>query len=170
VTGKPRTRRAATDELLMAGRIMSNAAVMFHAVLAEKQGLAATEEKAIDLLERFGPLTAGELSEKSGLAPASITGLIDRLEKKGFVKRIADAADGRRVRVELRRERLAAFAPLFFDFVTELEDLCTKYSVEELDLIAGFMTEAARRQQVCAGKLSSAQPPKTESRPTKKRR
>lgn len=63
------------------------------------------------------------------------------------MKRIADAADGRRVRVELRRERLAAFAPLFFDFVTELEDLCTKYSVEELD-----------------------QPPKTESRPTKKRR
>lgn len=159
----------------MAGRIMSNAAVMFHTVLAEKQGLAATEEKAIDLLERFGPLTAGELSEKSALAPASVTGLIDRLEKKGFVKRIADAADGRKVRVELRRERLAEFAPLFADFVAELETLCAKYSVEELELIAGFMTEAARRQQICAGRLSAASTPTPtptplESAPKKKRR
>lgn len=149
----------------MAGRILSNAAVMFHAVLAEKQGLAATEEKAIDLLERFGPLSAGELSEKSGLAPASVTGLIDRLEKKGFVRRVADADDGRKVRVELRRERLAELAPLFVDLVAELESLCAKYSVEELELITGFMLEAARRQQACAGRLSSS-----DASPKKKRR
>jgi DNA-binding MarR family transcriptional regulator len=140
----------------MAGRVLSNAAVMFHSVLAEKQGITATEEKALDLLDRFGPLTAGELGEKSGLAPASITGLLDRLEKKAFVKRVADPADGRRVRAELRRERLAALAPLFNDLVTEMESLCAQHSVEELELIASFMTEAARRQQVCAAKLSSA--------------
>src|SRR5262245_27627343 len=155
MTSRPRTRRAATDEVLAAGRVMSNAAVMFHSVLAAKQGLTATDEKALDLLDRFGPLTAGELGEKSALAPASITGLIDRLEKKGFVKRVADAADGRRVRVELRPERLAVFAPLFLDFVAELESLCAKYSVEQLELIAEFMLEAAQRQQVCASKLSS---------------
>ena len=155
MTGKPRTRRSATDAVLMAGRVMSNAAVMFHSVLAAKQGLTATDEKALDLLDRFGPLTAGELGEKSALAPASVTGLLDRLEKKGFVKRVADAADGRKVRVELRPERLAVFAPLFADFVGELESLCSKYSVEQLDLIAEFMLEAARRQQTCAAKLSS---------------
>lgn len=71
------------------------------------------------------------------------------------MKRVADAADGRRVRVELRPERLAVFAPLFIDFVAELESLCAKYSVEQLELIAESMLEAARRQQACAAKLSS---------------
>lgn len=155
MTSRPRTRRSATDEVLMAGRIMSNAAVMFHSVLAGKLGLTATDEKAMDLLDRFGPLTAGELGEKSALAPASITGLIDRLEKKGFVKRVADAADGRKVRVELQPARLYAFAPLFADFVAEMESLCAKYSVEQLETFAEFMQEAARRQQACAAKLSS---------------
>ena len=47
------------EELALAGRAMSAATVMFHATVAERQGLSATEEKALDLLERFGPLTAG---------------------------------------------------------------------------------------------------------------
>jgi DNA-binding MarR family transcriptional regulator len=70
------------DELALAGRAMSAATVMFHATVAARQGLSATEEKALDLLDRFGPLTAGELAKRSGLAPASVTGLINRLEEK----------------------------------------------------------------------------------------
>jgi MarR family len=52
------------------------AAVMFHAALSARLGLSATEEKALDLLDRFGPLTARQLAERSGLAPASVTGLV----------------------------------------------------------------------------------------------
>lgn len=151
---RSRTRRAVTDELLYAGRALSSAAVMFHTVVAAKQGLAPTEEKSLDLLQRFGPLTAGELAEKSGLAPPSVTGLIDRLERKGFVNRVADPADGRRVRVQLVEEKLMAFAPLFADFVRELEELCGTFSVEELEAILRWVKEAAARQQACAGRLT----------------
>jgi DNA-binding MarR family transcriptional regulator len=49
---------------------------MFHATLSARLGLSATEEKALDLLDRFGPLTARQLAERSGLAPASVTGLV----------------------------------------------------------------------------------------------
>ena len=156
---KKRNRRVVTEELLFAGRALSSAAVMFHTVVAEKQGLTAIEEKSLDLLQRFGPLTAGELGDKSGLAPPSVTGLIDRLEKKGFVRRIADPADGRRVRVQLREERLAEFVPLFADFVAELERLCATFNVDELEAILRFVKEAAARQRECAARLSGAEAP-----------
>jgi DNA-binding MarR family transcriptional regulator len=156
MSSRSRPRRVVTQEVLSAGRVLSNAAVMFHAVLAGKQGLSATEEKALDLLDRHGPLTAGELGEQSALAPASITGLIDRLEKKGFVKRVADAVDGRKVRVQLRPESLKALEPLFRDLVEQMEALCAKYSVEELETITAFMTEAAQRQHECASRLTNS--------------
>jgi DNA-binding MarR family transcriptional regulator len=154
VPKRSRARRVVTDELLYAGRALSSAAVMFHTLVAEKQGLAATEEKSLDLLQRFGPLTAGELAEKSGLAPPSVTGLIDRLERKGFVKRVADPADKRRVRVQLVEEKLMAFAPLFADLVRELETLCATFSVEELESILRWVKAAAERQKECAARLS----------------
>jgi DNA-binding MarR family transcriptional regulator len=170
MSSRSRPRRVVTQEVLSAGRVLSNAAVMFHSVLAGKQGLSAIEEKAIDLLDRFGPLTAGELGDKSALAPASITGLVDRLEKKGFVKRVPDAADGRRVRIQMRPESLAAFAPLFTDLVEQMESLCAKYSVEDLETIAAFMNEAARRQHECAARLTNADAaePVTESKRDKR--
>lgn len=130
----------------MAGRMLSTAAVMFHAALAEKQGLGATETKALDLLVRLGPMTAGELGQHAGLAPASITGLVDRLEKKGFARRARDEADGRRVLVHAVPEQLMRFAPLFAGFMRSMDELYAKFTVEELETILAFVREAAERQ------------------------
>ena len=71
-TRAPAGRRAELlERLALAGRASSVATVMFHTAVAARQGLNATEEKALDLLERSGPLTAGELARQTGLAPAS---------------------------------------------------------------------------------------------------
>src|ERR687898_2921544 len=59
------------EQLALAGRASSVATVMFHTAVAARQGLNASEEKALDLLERSGPLTAGELARQTGLAPRS---------------------------------------------------------------------------------------------------
>jgi len=117
------------------GREHSNALIMFHGVLSEKMGVTATEEKTLDLLERNGPLTAGELSHLTGLAPASITGLVDRLARKGFVRRTRDEADGRRVLVEINQEHVASFADLFKDLADRFEKLYAGYTDDELALI-----------------------------------
>jgi DNA-binding MarR family transcriptional regulator len=136
---------------MMAGRVQSEATVMFHAIVAAKQGLTATEEKALDLLDRSGPLTAGELARRTGLAPASVTGLIDRLERKGFVRRVPNPSDRRSVLVEVETERVfASMAPLFADWVRSLEELFAGYSDEQLETILDFLTEAARRQRQAA--------------------
>ncbi|NUW35767.1 MarR family transcriptional regulator [Nonomuraea sp. SMC257] len=145
------------DELLgrlfTAGRELSNAAVMFHTALAAHQGLTATEEKALDLLERLGPLTARQLGERSGLAPASVTGLIDRLERKGFARRVRNPEDKRSVLVETVPDRLAALAPLFDDYVASLTELVTRYDDRELAAIVDFLGEAAARQRQSTHRL-----------------
>ena len=137
----------------MAGRELSTAAVMFHSALAEKQGLSATEEKALDLLSRFGPLTAGELSARSGLAPPSVTGLVNRLEKKGYVRRVKDESDGRKVRVEVVPDSMNRFSPLFVDFVQQLNSLFSRYTIEQLEVILDFLEGAAEAQRVATRRL-----------------
>jgi DNA-binding MarR family transcriptional regulator len=148
------------QELALAGRAMSAATVMFHTTVAAAHGLSATEEKALDLLERFGPLTAGELAKRSGLAPASVTGLINRLERKGFARRIANPSDRRSILVEVDAERLlAAMVPLFADWVGSLEELYAGYTDEQLELILHFLTEVARRQREATARLTRDQEP-----------
>ena len=150
-----RDRAELLAQLETAGRAMSAATVMFHTAVAARQGLSATDEKALDLLERFGPLTAGELAQRSGLAPASVTALVDRLERKGFARRIPNPRDRRSVLVEIDRNRVfASIAPLFADWVRSLEELYKGYSDEQLEVILHFMTEAAHRQAAATARLS----------------
>jgi DNA-binding MarR family transcriptional regulator len=155
-TRSPTGRRAELlKQLAMAGRASSVATVMFHTAVAAKQGLSASEEKALDLLERSGPLTAGELARQSGLAPASVTGLINRLEQKGFARRIQNPSDRRSILVEVDVERMyARVAPLFANWARSLEELYAGYSDEQLEVILHFLTEAARRQQEATTRLT----------------
>jgi DNA-binding MarR family transcriptional regulator len=156
---RPLDRRAELlEQLALAGRASSAATVMFHTAVAAKQGLSASEEKALDLLERNGPLTAGELARQSGLAPASVTALINRLERKGFARRVPNPGDRRSVLVEVDAERVyAAVAPLFADWVGSLYELYAGYSDEQLEVIVHFLTEAARRQQEATARLTAGE-------------
>ncbi|MEU5862886.1 MULTISPECIES: MarR family transcriptional regulator [unclassified Nonomuraea] len=67
---------------------------------AEAAGLNATDYYALNLLDLHGPLTSGELAVQTGLTTGATTRLIDRLEKGGFVRRVPDPADRRKVIVE----------------------------------------------------------------------
>ena len=155
----PAGRRAELLEgLALAGRASSVATVMFHTAVATRQGLSASEEKALDLLERSGPLTAGELARQSGLAPASVTGLINRLEHKGFARRIQNPSDRRSILVEVDVERMyARVAPMFADWARSLQELYAGYSDEQLEVILHFLTEAARRQQEATARITGAE-------------
>lgn len=148
-------REELIQRVFLAGRELSTAAVMFHTAVAAKGGLTATETKALDLLDRLGPLTAGELSEHSGLAPASVTGLIDRLERKGVARRISHPQDRRRVLIEMNRDYLAVSTPQFDDFVAGMRALCADYSDEQLATVIEFVTAAARVQQTATAKLTA---------------
>jgi DNA-binding MarR family transcriptional regulator len=143
-------------DLGVAGRDRSNAEVMFHTVLSERMGLSTVEEKTLDLLERDGPLTAGELASRTGLAPASVTGLIDRLVRKGFVRRSTHEADRRRVNVEINREHVASFGELFKDLVARFEELYAGYTNAQLELILDYVRSSTEIMSEATATLAAS--------------
>jgi DNA-binding MarR family transcriptional regulator len=130
---------------------------MFHTVVAARLGLSATDEKILDLLEREGPVPAGRLVERTGLAPSSITAAVDRLERNGFARRVRDSSDKRRVKVELRGERMAQAQPLFDDLADRLAVLYEGYTDEELAVVLRFLEESAAAQHAATEHLTQRQ-------------
>ena len=96
-----------------------------------------------EILLRSGPLTAGDLAQRTGLTTGAITGVIDRLEKAGFVRRGKDPGDRRRVIIKPFAGKIEkVIAPLFGSVAQMVSDLCARYSYQEItvvrDLIARF--------------------------------
>lgn len=139
------SRRILVESILAAGRENSAANVLLHAAIAERAGLTATDTKTIDTLMRLGPVTAGEVAKYTGLATASVTSLIDRLEKKGFVRRVRDPYDRRRVMVEPVHERLAGGESVFGSIRKGFANLLERYSDEQLETILDFVQRSSKR-------------------------
>ncbi|WHT19441.1 MarR family transcriptional regulator [Crossiella sp. CA-258035] len=146
------------DELVArlanAGRRTSDAAVMFHSALSARLDISVTDWKLLGLLETHGPLSAGELSQHSGLAPASITSAIDRLAKRGYVHRNRDTTDGRRVLIALDEGLLQGVDAQFEGFFRRLGALVERYTDAELDLLAGFLEQNAALMREATAELT----------------
>jgi DNA-binding MarR family transcriptional regulator len=136
------TRAQLVDALSSAGLAQGDAIMTFHRAIAQRTGLNMAEQKTISLLHRLGPLSAGEIATRTGLATASVTSLIDRLEAKGFVHRVRDKNDRRRVIVALRAEGFSAVGPLFDSLTRLFLDLVPTYHDDELVVILDFMDKA----------------------------
>ncbi|AKJ13792.1 transcriptional regulator [Streptomyces incarnatus] len=147
-------RSEALRQLMEVGRVHSGVTVMFHSAVAARQGLNATEEKTLDLLQRHGPLTAKDLAELTGLAPASVTGLLDRLETKAFVRRVKHPTDKRRVLVELNEDKLAELAGFFEDWARDIVEACEEFSTDELRTVIRFLSVMSERQRAAAARLT----------------
>jgi DNA-binding MarR family transcriptional regulator len=80
--------------MVRAGRSLGSASSMLSHACAERLGLHATDWECVSLLDDARPeaLTAGQLAELTGLTSGAITGVIDRLEVKGFAVRSRDPA------------------------------------------------------------------------------
>jgi DNA-binding MarR family transcriptional regulator len=158
------TRQDTLDMLARVGREHSDATVLFHARLASFLDLHPTDYKTLSVLERLGAMSAGDLARHTGLATASVTNLIDRLERKGFAHRVTDAHDRRRVLVEARVERMNAARRSFGSPSTSLARLFECYSDADLRVIADFLARNAERLRAETLKLRSAEARRSEAR------
>src|SRR4051812_27736875 len=116
--------------------------------MAELLGLHPTDYKTLGILDRLGPLSAGEIARHAGLATASVTNLIDRLEAKRFVRRRADPNDRRRIIVEPNTDRITAAPAHFASAQRSLAEMWEGYSKDDLGVIADFLARNAER--LCA--------------------
>jgi len=109
---------------------------------ADRIGINATDMNCLNILSFSGSMTAGELARATGLTTASITGVVDRLEAAGFVRRERDPADRRRVVVTIVVEKaVPEVATVFAPMITECLQLAGRYTDDELRLIVGFYDE-----------------------------
>jgi DNA-binding MarR family transcriptional regulator len=136
-------KRGAARELLERGRDMGTAAIMFHQAVADCLGLNATDHKCLGLVHDAGEATAGDLAEWTGLTTGAVTGIIDRLERAGFVRRAEHPTDRRKVVVRVVPERLPEVGRLFASLGESMSTLGARYSEAELRVIIDFLTLSA---------------------------
>jgi DNA-binding MarR family transcriptional regulator len=126
---------------------------MFHAAIALKLGLNPTDHKALGFIERAGTMTAGQLAELTGLTTGAITGIIDRLEKAGFVQRIRSIHDRRQVMIQPIPERAQAIHQLFESIGQSMMELTEQYSDRDLAIIHDYLTQSIQVIQAERAKL-----------------
>jgi DNA-binding MarR family transcriptional regulator len=135
-------RQQLVRELILQARRASTRAVLLHSAIADRLGLNVSDHKCADLLDaENGVSTPGRLAELSGLSSGAITGVLDRLERAGFVLREPDPEDRRRTLVRLNSQRKPDLARIFAPLAQGMERLCSRYSVEELGLVQRFLRE-----------------------------
>ena len=106
---------------------------------ADRVGLNATDLNCLNILSFSGEMTAGELAKQTGLSSASITGVADRLEEAGYVRRERDPKDRRRVVIRLVLESaLRDVAPVFLPLIQAWQGVVDEYTDDELRLIVDF--------------------------------
>ena len=149
-------RQDVLNLLARVGREHSDATVLFHARLATILDLHPTDYKTLSVLERLGAMSAGDIARQTGLATASVTNLIDRLERRGFARRVPDPSDRRRVLVEVCQERVNEARQALTSPTTSLRRLFDRYVVRDLQIIADFLARNASRLRAETVKLRSA--------------
>jgi DNA-binding MarR family transcriptional regulator len=135
-------RRQLTEDFVLAMRRTGAVMQLITQAAADRIGINGTDLNCLNILALTGAMTAGELAKATGLTTASITGVLDRLEESGFVRRERDAADRRRVIIQLDFGRsLRDVAPLFAPMLAAYRAAAARYTDAELRLILGFQLE-----------------------------
>jgi DNA-binding MarR family transcriptional regulator len=123
---------------------MSTETIMLHQSVADVLGLHITDHKCLDLIRQYGAMPAGRLAELTGLTTGAVTGIIDRLEKAGYVRRANDPKDRRRTIVEPTQNKKweRKIEAIFIPFHERMHKLLSSYSDSELAFLLDVLTKS----------------------------
>ncbi len=137
------SKKELISQLIAAYRANTSQEGAFDALAAETLGLSLTDLRCLDLVQSNGGMTAGELATASGLTTGAVTAVIDRLERAGFVRRLRDDKDRRKVNVEVTPrhydEAGKVWGPLMGDWE---KTLAARFTAAELKVITEFLETA----------------------------
>lgn len=139
-----RRRRAELDEeLTREWRQLAGELALLNQGISDRLGINGTDLQCLSVLGTAGPIAAGQLAERTGLTTGAITGVVDRLEKAGLVRRERDAVDRRKVIVQpLSDDELRRRAPeldAVFRSILAGAESDAGYTDEHLELIVHFI-------------------------------
>jgi DNA-binding MarR family transcriptional regulator len=121
-------------------RRMSAQSVLVSSAVAERVGLSSSDLECLDfiVMGAAGAVTPGELATATGLTSGAITGVVDRLERGGFVRREADPADRRKVRLVAVEARVRQMGVYYGRLAQRMETLWAQLTEEQLQMILDF--------------------------------
>jgi DNA-binding MarR family transcriptional regulator len=152
-----RRRREITAIKESLRELSSQLSLLDHRVGA-RLDLKDTDLDCLDLVLRHGPLSPTELARRAGLHPATMTGVLDRLERGGWISRERDpgAADRRAVTVRARRDRNREIFGLYAGMNTLMDQICAGYTDAELQVLAGFLRRTSAAGHEATEQLTAA--------------
>ena len=152
-----RRRRQITAIKESLRELSSQLSLLDHRVSA-RLDLKDTDLDCLDLVLRHGPLSPSELARRAGLHPATMTGVLDRLERGGWISRERDpgAADRRAVTVRARRDRNHEIFGLYAGMNTLMDQICAGYTDAELQVLAGFLRRTSAAGHEATEQLTAA--------------
>jgi DNA-binding MarR family transcriptional regulator len=112
---------------------------LFDSTVMERAGINRTDWRCLDILGTRGPMTAGQLAEAVRLTTGAVTGVLDRLEATGLVRRVRDTHDRRKVNVEVTDEVARQGAPVYGPLIADAAEAHAVFNADELELIARFI-------------------------------
>ena len=151
-SGSQETRADLLRELTRELRQFTGLGASFFRAAAARIGMTVTDMQVIDLLESTGPATAGQLADLTGLTTGAITGMLNRLEEVGLVRRERDPDDGRRVIVRLARgkDERHKIGPIFDSLGKAWDELASDYDDEQIAFLLEFLkrSNALSRKEI----------------------
>ncbi len=146
-------RRESLESVVRALRRVNFQGSIFGQSVAIRLGLSESDVDALELLIDTGAATAGKLAELMGLTTGAVTRVIDRLEQAGYVRRVSDPADRRRVVVEIVPEKVSTLEGMMSSLEEAAHEEAERYSPEQLALINEFLSRMADLTQTEAARL-----------------
>lgn len=135
---RAKARAALLQELENAMRRSSAQGVIFGQTVANVAGISGSDLECLDFLNLEGRVTAGRLAEVTGLTTGAITGVVDRLEEAGLVRRERDAADRRKVFIAIVPENVAKIGKFYEHMQRAMQQAFDSYTDAELRLLLRF--------------------------------
>lgn len=136
--------------------------VMTSQLIADRFGLHTTDLEGLDLIHLKTQVTAGELAKATGLTSGAATALINRLKRAGFVERIDDPRDRRRVLVRAKAAAIAPIKAVYLPMQKRMFTHWAKYTARELALIIDFLRSSRELSVACAAELANEAPRKSK--------
>jgi DNA-binding MarR family transcriptional regulator len=155
VTSDRRGRRRLTTEIKDSLRDLRSQLSMLNRRVGAHLDLKDVDLDCLDLINRHGPLGPGAVARLAGLHPATMTGILDRLERAGWVVRERDPGDRRAVTVRALPERNPELYHLLSGMNSAMDELCAGYDEAQLALLGDFLRRATEAGQTATHDLGA---------------
>jgi len=148
---RPELTRAIRDSL----RELTSQMALLNQRVGDRLELKPGDLQCLELIDRLGPVSPGALARRAGIHPATLTGIIDRLERGGWVVRDRGSVDRRSVRVRVVSGRGGEVLRLYSGMLRRLGDVCAGLDEAELEVVAGFLRRTAEAGRSATDELAA---------------